>query len=94
MPGTILVPAAGSWGRQCEAVNQLRVGVQLKPPPGDLAWPWWVGGLPEEAKLSQGLGGVSVYYEGGKREHEGQKSGSHGGWYSELQDAYLAPSIT
>lgn len=41
---------------RCEAVNQLRVRVQLKPPPRDLVWPWWVEGLAEDEKLSQGLG--------------------------------------
>lgn len=41
---------------RCEAVNQPRVRVQLKPPPRDLAWSWWVGGLAQDAKLSQGLG--------------------------------------
>lgn len=61
------MPVAGSGEGRCEAVNQLSVRVQLKPPQRDLAWLWWIGGLPEEAKLSQGPRGVSVFTtKGGK----------------------------
>lgn len=67
------MPVAGFGEGKCEAVNQLRVRVQLKPPPRDLAWPWWIGGLPEEAKLSlsQCPKGTSVLtMKGGKREYK------------------------